>query len=127
VLVFITSLLMIGLLIPYDEPDLLNGTGNAASPFVLVFKRANVSGLDSLINVVICISVISVGMSSVYGGSRTLTALAEDGYAPRFFTYVDKSGRPLWSVLSVILFGPIAYASIDDNAGPQVFNWLGAS
>jgi hypothetical protein len=38
----------------------------------------------------ITISVLSVGLSSVYGGSRTLTALGESGYAPRIFTYVDK-------------------------------------
>jgi amino acid permease len=34
--------------------------------------------------------VLSVGLSCVYGGSRTLTALGESGYAPRIFTYVDK-------------------------------------
>jgi amino acid transporter len=36
--------------------------------------------------VTICISVLSIGLSCVYAGSRTLTALAEDGYAPHFFT-----------------------------------------
>jgi amino acid transporter len=45
-LIFITSLLMIGLLIPYDEPRLLGGSGASASPFVLVFANAGVSGLD---------------------------------------------------------------------------------
>jgi amino acid transporter len=58
---------------------------------------AGLQGLDSFLNIVICISVLSIGLSCVYAGSRVLTALAETGYAPKVFTYVDKSGRPLWS------------------------------
>ncbi|TKA82497.1 hypothetical protein B0A55_01243 [Friedmanniomyces simplex] len=37
-------------------------------------------------------SVVSIGLSGVYGGSRTLTALAEQGYAPKIFAYVDRRG-----------------------------------
>jgi amino acid transporter len=59
----------------------------------------------------------------VYGGSRTLTALAQQGYAPKLFTYIDKSGRPLPSVIFLILFGFIAYVSLDAT-GPVVFDWL---
>jgi amino acid transporter len=46
-------------------------------------------------------------MSCVYAGSRTLLALAEQGYAPKFFTYVDKAGRPLWALAAIIAFFPI--------------------
>lgn len=62
-------------------------------------------------------------MSCVYAGSRVLTALAETGFAPKVFTYVDKSGRPLWSVIAVLLFGPIAYVNVV-SAGDTVFDWL---
>lgn len=62
-------------------------------------------------------------MSCVYAGSRVLTALAETGYAPKAFAYVDKSGRPLFSVIAVLLFGPIAYVNVV-AAGDTVFNWL---
>ena len=64
--------------------------------------------VQKVLNIVICISVLSIGLSCVYGGSRVLTALAETGYAPKCFTYVDKSGRPLYSVMVVLAFGPIA-------------------
>jgi amino acid transporter len=93
--------------------------------------------------------VLSIGLSCVYAGSRTLTALAETGYAPKVFTYVDKSGRPLWSVCAILIFGPvcptspcpclcslsawivcldtadiqIAYINIAD-VGSAVFDWL---
>jgi amino acid transporter len=62
-------------------------------------------------------------VSAVYGGSRTLTALAEQGYAPRMFDYVDKSGRPLISVIFLLLWGPIAYVNVGAS-GTEVFDWL---
>lgn len=71
----------------------------------------------------ICISVLSIGLSCVYAGSRTLTALAETGYAPRIFTYIDKAGRPLPSLIFIMLFSPLAYINCADVGG-QVFNWL---
>jgi hypothetical protein len=64
------------------------------------------------INATICVSVLSIGLSSVYGASRTLVALAETGYAPKFFAYVDKSSRPLWSVVFVLAFGALGYINV---------------
>jgi amino acid transporter len=74
-------------------------------------------------NFIILISVVSIGNSSVYGGSRTLTALAEQGYAPGFFTYIDRSGRPLFSTIAVLLFGCLGYVNLSAT-GPVVFDWL---
>lgn len=83
---------------------------------------ANGIGLD-LINVVICISVLSIGLSCVYAGSRTLTALAETGFAPSIFAYVDKSSRPLFSVIAGLCLAPLAYINLAPD-GERVFNWL---
>jgi amino acid transporter len=96
-----------------------------ASPFVIAAKDAGLIGFDSFMNVVILVSVISIGNSGVYGGSRTLTALAEQGYAPKIFKYVDKSGRPLPATCIIIAFGLLAYVSLDAQ-GPVVFDWLQA-
>ncbi|KAG6878966.1 hypothetical protein C0992_006260 [Termitomyces sp. T32_za158] len=122
-IIYVTSLLIIGMLVPYDEPRLLNGGGAAASPFVIALDRAGIKGLNHFVNATICVSVLSIGLSSVYAGSRTLTALAETGYAPRFFSYVDKSSRPLWSVVATLLFAPLAYINVV-AAGNTVFTWL---
>ena len=111
-IIYISSLTIIGLLIGYDEPRLLGGGGAAASPFVIVLKDAGIRGLDHLVNATICVSVLSIGMSSIYAGSRTLTALAETGYAPSIFAYVDKSSRPLWSLVAMLLWGPLAYINV---------------
>lgn len=74
-------------------------------------------------NVVILVSVISIGVSGVYGGSRTLTALAEQGYAPKVFAYIDRSGRPLPSVAIILLMGALAYMNLAAT-GETVFNWF---
>lgn len=122
-LIYITSLLIVGLAVPYTEPRLLGGGGADTSPFVIVMDKAHIRGMNHLINVTICVSVLSIGLSCVYAGSRTLTALAETGYAPKIFTYVDKAGRPLWSLVFIIAFGPLAYINLADVGG-AVFDWL---
>ncbi|KAF8873883.1 hypothetical protein BD779DRAFT_1425037, partial [Infundibulicybe gibba] len=53
----------------------------AASPFVIVLDNAGIKGLGHFVSATICISVLSIGLSCVYAGSRTLTALAETGDA----------------------------------------------
>ncbi|KAL1742743.1 amino acid permease/ SLC12A domain-containing protein [Schizophyllum fasciatum] len=122
-IIYLASLTVVGLMVPYDDARLLNGTGAAASPFVIALVRADIGGLDHLINAVICVSVLSIGLSSVYAGSRTLAALAETGYAPRCLAYVDKSSRPLWATLAVLAFGPVAYVQAAAE-GDTVFDWL---
>jgi amino acid transporter len=122
-LFYILGLTFVGLLVDHDNPDLLGGSGSNASPFVIAARDAGLIGFDSFMNVVILVSVVSIGVSGVYGGSRTLTALAEQGYAPRFFTYIDRSGRPLWSVVFVLLWGALAYLNMAAT-GVVIFDWL---
>ncbi|KAF5360267.1 hypothetical protein D9758_009117 [Tetrapyrgos nigripes] len=124
-LIYITTLTLIGLLIPYNEPNLFGGSGSGASPFVIALDKAHIPGLNHLVNVTICISVLSIALSSVFAGSRTLLALAQTGYAPRMFTYVDKSSRPLFAVIAFLFFAPIAYVNVA-AAGSAVFDWLSA-
>ncbi|TFL05711.1 amino acid permease/ SLC12A domain-containing protein [Pterulicium gracile] len=122
-LIYISSLTMIGLLIPYNDERLFNGEGANLSPFVIALQKARIPGLPHLVNATICISVLSIGMSCVYAGSRTLTALAETGFAPKVFTYVDKSSRPLFSVIFILAWAPLAY--IDSaTSGGEIFDWL---
>ncbi|OAA42067.1 Amino-acid permease inda1 [Metarhizium rileyi] len=125
-LFYILGLFFVGLLIEDSDPALLNaGAYNdpKASPFVLVGKYAGLKGFDHFMNLVILISVMSISVSAVYGGSRTLTALAQQKYAPKLFTYIDRSGRPLFSVIVIILCGLIAFVSLSAT-GPVVFAWL---
>jgi len=124
---YVLGLLFVGFLIPSNDPHLLDSSSDdvAASPFVLVGKYAGLKGFDHFMNVVILVSVISISVSGVYGGSRTLTALGQQGYAPKIFTYVDKSGRPLFSVITLLAFGVLAYIDLA-SSGEIVFSWLQA-
>jgi amino acid transporter len=123
-LFYVLGLTFVGLLVSYDDPRLLGGSSDVnASPFVITGKNAGLVGFDSFMNCVILVSVISIGVSGVYGGSRTLTALADQGYAPKCFTYIDRAGRPLWSVLFVLMWGPLAYMNLA-STGATVFNWF---
>ena len=66
---------------------------------------------------------VSVGVSGVFGGSRTLTALAQDGWAPKIFAHYDQAGRPLWSTLTIMAFGTLAFISLSAG-GVIIFEWL---
>lgn len=125
---YLISLLMIGLLVPYTDPRLLNGSTSEdakASPFVLAMTNAGIKGLPSVFNVVIMIAVLSVGNSSIYGSSRTLAALAEQHQAPKILAYIDRKGRPLVSILLTSAIGLIAYTAVlSPTAQSTVFNWL---
>ena len=124
-LFYVVALLFVGLLIPNDDPRLL-GSGFIdvqAYPFVIVAVDAGLPRFADFVNAVILFSVISIGMSGVYGGSRTLTALAEQGYAPKIFAYVDRAGRPLFSMIFVLAWAPLAYITLSAT-GTTVFNWL---
>lgn len=125
-LFYIISLLMVGLLVPSNDPLLLNADSDAdanASPFVIAIKNAGISGLDSVMNVVIMIAVLSVGNASVYGSSRTIAALAEQGMAPRILGYIDRQGRPIWSLLFASTIGLLCFLAASD-AQSTVFEWL---
>ncbi|KAJ3952949.1 Amino-acid permease inda1 [Colletotrichum tropicale] len=125
-LFYILGLFFVGLLVPANDPTLLgaeNAYADGASPFVIAAKHAGLHGYDHFMNCIILVSVLSLGVSCVYGGSRTLTALAQQGYAPKIFSYVDKGGRPLPSVVVHLLCGALAFMNLDAD-GETVFNWL---
>ncbi|PVH79603.1 amino-acid permease inda1 [Cadophora sp. DSE1049] len=123
---YIIGLLFVGLLVSSTDQRLL-GSGAVidvnASPFVIVGEDAGLHGYNHFMNVIILISVISIGNSGVYGGSRTLCALSEQGYAPKIFSYIDKSGRPLFATMLILACGAIGFVNAAAS-GPLIFDWL---
>ena len=124
-LFYILSLLMIGLLVPYNDKSLIGASSvdAAASPFVIAIKTHGIKGLPSVVNVVILIAVLSVGNSAIYACSRTMVALAEQRFLPEIFSYVDRKGRPLVGIAVTSAFGLIAFVAASKKEG-EVFNWL---
>ncbi|KAI9776356.1 MAG: glyceraldehyde-3-phosphate dehydrogenase 1 [Geoglossum umbratile] len=125
-LFYIVSLLLVGLLVPYDEPRLLSAKSGAdakASPFVIAIRNAGITGLPSVMNAVIMIAVLSVGNSSIYGSSRTLAALAEQGQAPKILAYIDRKGRPMVGIAIASFIGLLAYLAASDKQ-TDAFTWM---
>lgn len=125
-LFYIVSLTIIGLLVPFNDPRLLQSQGSgigAASPFVIAIEEAGIQALPSIMNAVILLAVISVGNSSIFGSSRTLAALADHGQAPRILGYVDRKGRPMVAIGVASGLGFLAYVAVSDQQA-TVLNWL---
>lgn len=125
ILFYIGSLTLVSLLVNAQDPRLLGASSAdaAASPFVIAINNAGIRGLPSVMNAVILISVMSVGNSAVYGGSRIIAALAAQGLAPKCFNYIDRMGRPIFGILFLSLFGSLAYLVASEDQG-KVFAWL---
>ena len=122
---YIVNIFIVGLIVPANNPNLLNASGAATaySPFVIAIETAGIKGLPSVFNVVITISVLSVANSATYASTRTLQALAMKGMAPKILAYVDKQGRPVPTVILQLLFGLLAFVN-EASKGSTVFNWL---
>jgi amino acid transporter len=121
---FVFTIFFIGLLVPYDNEDLLSAdTNSTASPFVIAAKLAGISTLPGLINAVLLFVVLSAANSNVYSGSRILLGLANDGSAPRFLKRTTKKGVPYAAVCCTAAMGLLAYLNLSANGG-TVFNWL---
>ncbi|KAJ5717435.1 hypothetical protein N7488_003081 [Penicillium malachiteum] len=122
---YVLGTFIIGLIVPYNASYLLGASDSDTkdSPFVKSIELAGISGLPSVMNAIITISVISVANSATYGSSRTIQALASRRMAPKWMAYIDKKGRPVWSIVLQILFGFLAYLN-EAASGETIFDWL---
>ncbi|KAF2418942.1 AAT family amino acid transporter [Tothia fuscella] len=127
-LFFMVSLTIMGCLVPYNDPNLLNGSSSTdanASPFVIAVKNAGIAVVPSIMNCVILIAVLSVGNSSIYGSSRTLAALADRKQAPQILGYIDNSGRPLVAIIFASTFGLLCFiVAAGGDVRVKAFNWM---
>lgn len=110
---FVMGSLCVGIVVPYNDPDLLQALSDArpgagSSPYVIAMARMGIPILPHIVNFLILTAIFSAGNSYVYCASRTLFGLALEGKAPRFFTHCTKAGVPIWSVtftLAIALLG----------------------
>ena len=124
---YIVALTLVGLLVSHKDPRLI-GTSSAdaaASPFVIAIVSHGIKGLPSVINVVICIAVLSVGNAGIFGTSRNMVAMTEMGQLPKWtnFNYIDRRGRPIVALCVMAVFGAIAFIAASPKEG-EVFTWL---
>jgi lysine-specific permease len=122
---YILAILVIGLLIPYTNPNLLkDGIENiGVSPFTLVFEKAGLAFAASVMNAVILSSVLSAGNSGMYASSRVLYSLAKRGKAPKFLGKLNRHGIPMNALLMTTLVGMTAFLASLFGDG-VVYTWL---
>lgn len=121
---FVATIFFVGLLVPYNNPDLLtSGYSAASSPLVIAANLASVSALPDIINAVLLTAVLSAANSNVYSGSRILVALANEGHAPKFFTKVNKHQTPYYAVAVTSAIGLLGFLNLSDG-GSNAFNWF---
>lgn len=124
IIFFVLTILMIGLLVPSTNENLLSSNTDAtASPFVIAAQLAGVKVLPGLINGVLLTVVLSAANSNVYSGSRILVGLASEGLAPKFLSRATPSGVPYAAVGFTAAFGLLGFLN-ESSSGAEVFDWL---
>jgi len=121
---YVVTVVLLTILVPYTDPNLLGGSSVNASPLVIAVYRAGIKVLPGLLNAIIMICVISVGTSSLYASSRMLMYMATVKMAPRIFARTDKAGRPITALIltSVVGIG-LSFLNVS-NTGAIVFGWF---
>ncbi|KAL1956358.1 hypothetical protein VTO42DRAFT_7341 [Malbranchea cinnamomea] len=125
---YVLGSIAIGMLVPYDDKNLLraqenNEPGGAASPWVIAVRSASIPVLPSIINVVILSSASSSANAFLYTGSRYLYALAQNGQAPRFLLKCTQKGVPIYCVLVNASISLLTYMSCSTGSN-EVFIWF---
>ena len=122
---YIGAIAVIGLLLPYTDPNLLAGevTDVAVSPFTLVLRRAGVAAAAAVMNAVILTSVLSAGNSGLYASTRMLYALAREGKAPSILGTTNRRGVPVPALIVTTLVGAACFAASLVGSG-QAYTWL---
>lgn len=122
---YILAIFVIGMLIPYTEPNLLKGgiESIGVSPFTLVFQKAGLAFAASVMNAVILTSVLSAGNSGMYASSRVLYSLAKRGKAPKALAKLNSRGVPVNALLVTTLVGMTAFFASLFGDG-VVYTWL---
>ncbi|MBW0461772.1 hypothetical protein O181_001487 [Austropuccinia psidii MF-1] len=116
--------LMVGLLVPSDEPRLLGGTGDASSsPFVIAINRAKIKLFPDLINAFVLLSAYSAASATLYGASRIIYGLVKDNMAPKFVGKVTSGGVPIIATIISVLPGFLAYMNLSQKAS-ELFSRL---
>jgi lysine-specific permease len=124
-LFYVLSIIVIGCLINYNDPRLLNSDIEdiAMSPFTLVFQNAGLAFAASVMNAVILTSVLSAGNSALYAASRVLWVLAKEGKAPAFLKKVNARGIPTNALYLSTIIGMMAFLTSFFGDG-VVYTWL---
>ncbi|KAF5322764.1 hypothetical protein D9619_001731 [Psilocybe cf. subviscida] len=121
---YILTILIIGLNVPWNYPNLSNRS-TTTSPFTIVFKLAGSSVAASFMNTVILTSVLSAGNHALFAGTRVLYGLsvATPPQAPKIFSWTTASGSPIPALLLTSSISALCFMSSFIGSG-ELWGWL---
>lgn len=124
-LFYVLSIVVIGLLIPHNDPRLLENdlADIALSPFTLVFDNAGFPWAAALMNVVVLTTVLSAGNSGMYAATRLMHTLAVEGRVPKVFARVSSSGVPRNALYGVTILSALCFLTTFLQT-QSVYVWL---
>lgn len=122
---YLVSMIFIGLLVSPTDEHLFGGSGVAASPFVIALNTAGIKGLPDFLNVVIMLGVAAIAAECLFIASRMLRAMSHQRLIPAWVAGVDSKGRPRASLaITTVTAVILTYINLT-GGGITVFNWLG--
>lgn len=130
-LFFAGSALCVGIVVPYNYPDLVDilagKTGNtqtaAASPYVMSMRMLGIDVLPHIVNALMLTSIFSAGNTYTYCATRSLYGLALEGRAPRFLRKTWSNGVPIYCFCVVMFFPLLSFLQVG-NGSRKVVGWL---
>ncbi|KAK5744689.1 hypothetical protein LTS12_023368 [Elasticomyces elasticus] len=123
-IIFMGLVFFAGILVPFDDPDLLSATSKSGkSPWTIAFTHAGVPGMGHVVNVVLITAQLSGMNSALYVTSRTLVSLASTGRAPKLLAKTSKNGTPIYALIFSNALGLISMLNYSVGSG-KVFNYL---
>jgi amino acid transporter len=123
---FVLGALAVGIVIPYNAPELNNGSGTAdGSPYVIAMQNMGVAVLPHIVNALLITSIFSAGNAYVYCAMRSLYGLACDGQAPRIFKKTMKNGIPIYAFAITMVFPFLSFLAVSSSTA-QAVTWLQA-
>lgn len=125
---FIGGALCVGILVPYNDPDLIatggvTTKGASGSPYVIAMQNLGISVLPDIMNILLVTSAFSAGNSYTFCSLRTLYGFAVDGFAPRIFAATTKSGIPIYCVLVSLAWAFLSFLQLGDGS-KLVLDWI---
>ncbi|MBB6056851.1 amino acid permease [Tolumonas osonensis] len=124
-LFYVFAIFIIGVLLPYNDPQLLKNdvTDISASPFTLVFERAGLALAAAVMNTVILTAILSAGNSGMYASTRMLYTMACSGMAPKWLAGLSRNGVPVNALIATTLVAMLCF--LTSLFGDQtVYIWL---
>lgn len=117
---YVLSVFLLGMIIPYNSPELKaankSSTSSSASPFVAAIKVSGIKALPGILNGCILLFVFSAANSDLYIASRTIYGLAVEGNAPRIFRKTDRRGVPIFALVISACFALLAFMNVSDDS-----------